>query len=242
MFNGQLESECKVHLLLPVFILVVTMFWVLGSVTQYTNAVNVDPILYAKDSRPLGLSYGEWAARWQQWMISVPAANNPTNDQTGKNCALAQGGPVWFLTGTTGGAAVRSCNVPSTKAIFFPIIVSECDYASYPNVKKVNELIACARQDVNSVTTLDASVDGLKLTNLNAYRVTSPLFSLNIPAGNIFGAPAGQTQAVIDGYVLMLHPLSPGTHKIHFFGLNPGNPNTSTENYLVDVTYNLEVK
>jgi hypothetical protein len=238
MLEHRSEFERNVVALASMFIILMTI----NIVTQYTYASKIDPTLYAKDSRPFGLSYGEWAAKWQQWMISVPAPNNPTNDHTGKNCAVAQSGPIWFLTGTTGGGAVRSCSVPSGKGIMFPIIGSECDYASYPNTKTESDLIACARQDVNTVVRLDASIDGLSLNNLTSYRVTSPLFQLDIPHDNIFGAPAGKTQGVIDGYFLILHPLSPGRHLIHFSGLNPGNPTTGTENYAVDLTYNLEVK
>ena len=214
-----------------------------GSISTYhAEAADINPALYPKDSKPFGMSYGEWAARWQSWMISVPTPNNPTTDHTGKNCALGQSGPVWFLTGTTGGSAVRNCTIPSGKAIMFPIIASECDYASYPSVKKLEDLIACAKQDVNTVTTLDASIDGVTLKNLNTYRVTSPLFSLTIPPENIFGAPAGKTQGVIDGFFLIFQPIPSGNHQLRFSGINPGNPTTGTENYAVDVTYNLVIK
>jgi hypothetical protein len=72
-----------------------------------------------------GNTYGEWSARWWQWLLSIPAATNPNSDTTGANCAQEQAGPVWFLAGTFGGSAVtRSCTVPAGKALFFPILNS----------------------------------------------------------------------------------------------------------------------
>jgi hypothetical protein len=65
----------------------------------------------------------------------APQPLNPATEPTSKNCAINQTGPVWFLPGTTGGAAERTCTIPAGKAILFPVISSECDYASYPNLK-----------------------------------------------------------------------------------------------------------
>jgi hypothetical protein len=63
--------------------------------------------IFPPDSQPYGLSYGEWTAKWWQWVHSIPTGNNPQLDQTGEDCAQAQNqtGPVWFLAGTSGGSA-----------------------------------------------------------------------------------------------------------------------------------------
>src|SRR6476659_4355633 len=57
--------------------------------------------MYSVDSKPYGLSYGEWTAKWWQWLYSIQREVNPANDDTGKNCAQDQSGPVWFLAGST---------------------------------------------------------------------------------------------------------------------------------------------
>jgi hypothetical protein len=41
-----------------------------------------------------GQSYGEWAAAWWQWVLSVPADHNPALDLTGADAAQGQSGPV----------------------------------------------------------------------------------------------------------------------------------------------------
>ncbi len=92
-----------------------------------------------------GLTYGEWAAAWWQWLLPIPPCTAgvpdpkhptecagtpaPTLDLTGDECATHQdlSGSVWFLAGTSYntldfGAPTRSCTVPADKYRFFPIV------------------------------------------------------------------------------------------------------------------------
>src|SRR4029077_20020533 len=55
--------------------------------------------VYPPGSNPLGVTYGEWTARWWQWLLSIPGPVNTNLDTTGANCAQGQSGPVWFLAG-----------------------------------------------------------------------------------------------------------------------------------------------
>jgi hypothetical protein len=41
-----------------------------------------------------GASYGEWSARWWQWILSIPAETNPNFEG---DCAQGQYDRVWFL-------------------------------------------------------------------------------------------------------------------------------------------------
>jgi hypothetical protein len=56
--------------------------------------------IFTTDSRPYGLTYGEWTAKWWQWAYSIPSDVHPAYDDNGKYCAEGQSGPVWFLAGT----------------------------------------------------------------------------------------------------------------------------------------------
>lgn len=89
---------------------------------------------------------------------------------------------------------------------------------------------------------MSASVDGIKLNNLEKYRVESPMFNMAFPSNNIFGQKAGPTVAKSEGWYVILEPLSPGTHDVIFGGSILGNPVTGTESYTTDVGYNLTVK
>ena len=51
------------------------------------------------------------------------------NDPDGKWCGTSQSDThVWFLAGTTGNSASRTCEIPAGKAIMFPIINVLCHY------------------------------------------------------------------------------------------------------------------
>ncbi|HET7148944.1 MAG TPA: hypothetical protein VFI73_10645 [Candidatus Nitrosopolaris sp.] len=226
-------------------IVAITLFSILlmyPAVVVLVRADNINPGVFAIDSKPYGTSYADWTANWSKWLISIPQPGNPITDSTGKYCAQGQSGPVWFLPGTTGGAAERTCTIPAGKAVLFPVLNSECDYVSFPNVKSEPELVSCARADVNRGINQQATVDGVSLKQLGTYRITSPQYNFTYPAKNIFGAPQGPTQGVTDGYWVFLQPLSPGKHELHFSGETPGNPTTGTANFAVDVTYHLIFK
>lgn len=175
--------------------------------------------VFSTDSKPYNLTYGEWTARWWQWAYSIPKNINPSYDDTGKYCSVGQSGPVWFLTSTYKHAVNRYCNVPAGKAILFTILNSECSYAEFPNLKTEQQLRQCAKEMQDSVTNVEASVDGISIKDLDKYRIQSPLFSFTLPKSNILGLPAHiTTQSVSDGNWVFLKPFSVGKHIIYFKG------------------------
>jgi hypothetical protein len=68
------------------------------------------------------------------------------------------------------------------------------------------------------IRTLQVTVDGKNIKQLWKYRVQSPVFDITLPDDNIIGLPPGKGASVSDGYWLMLEPLSPGDHTIHYEG------------------------
>jgi hypothetical protein len=179
------------------------------------------PSVFSADSKPYNLTYGEWTARWWQWGYSIPKNVNPAYDNTGKDCGQKQkqNGPVWFLAGTYGHSVNRVCTIPTGKAILFPILNSECSFAEFPKLKTLSELHTCAKSIQDQVTTLNASIDGVPIPNLEKYRIQSPLFNFTLPQNNILRMPANTTtEAVGDGNWVFLKPLSPGIHKLMFKG------------------------
>jgi hypothetical protein len=205
--------------------------------SQSSNNLGV----FTTDSKPYGLTYGEWTARWWQWANSIPKPDNPAVDNTGKNCAIDQNGPVWFLAGTFGGSAERTCTIPSGKAILIPIFNSECSYAEFPALKSESELRSCAKSLQDKTTSLEATIDGMSIQGLEKYRVASPLFNLTFPENNVAGVPPGLTQGVSDGNWLFLKPLPPGKHEIHFAGASVDIATTSTNNFATAATYHVTV-
>jgi hypothetical protein len=210
------------------------------------NALSTAQVL-PPQSRPYGLSYGEWSVRWWQWAYSIPFVGHPLFDETGADCAAGQSGPVWFLGGVfnvTGSATRDLCVVPAGKALFFPILNVEWDNFCPPIAPplSVADLAATAAAWVNLATDLECDVDGKQVRNLSSYRVVADPFAIQLPAGNIWEAfgcltPAGSYSPLVpDGIYVMLAPLSAGSHTIHFHG-TIGAP----VNFTLDITYHLTV-
>src|SRR2546426_6305813 len=95
---------------------------------------NPNPLVLPINSTPYGKTYGEWSAEHWKWTFSFPVDHHPQTDTA--DCSAGQSGPVWFLGGTftttvdpsgvVVGRATRDCAVPAGKALFFPIIDTEC--------------------------------------------------------------------------------------------------------------------
>jgi hypothetical protein len=189
-----------------------------NNINHGTLSPTYSPV-FSADSKPYNLTYGEWTARWWQWGYSVPKYSNPAYDDTGKNCAQGQRGPVWFLAGAYGHPVNRVCSIQEGKAILFPILNSECSFAEFPKLKTLSQLHTCAKTIQDHVTKLYASVDGIPIPHLQEYRIVSPPFNFTLPQNNILGMPANtNTQAIADGNCAFLKPLSPGIHKLIFKG------------------------
>ena len=207
--------------------------------SQAQNSIDV----FMTDSRPYGVAYSEWTARWWQWALSIPKDINPVGDETGKYCTEKQEGPAWFLAGTFGGRAERSCTIPFGKAILFAPMNVECSYAEDSNLKTESDLRVCAKSGQDLVRAVEVTVDGMKLQNLQKYRIQSPLFNLTLPNNNVFGLPASNTMAVSDGIWVFLKPLSPGNHEVHSKGTCVDFTTPSTvPSFVSDVTYHLTIK
>ena len=218
-------------------------------------AGNPNPGVLPPNSHPFGKTYEEWNAKWWQWFFSVPASKNPglaTNSAV--DCSVGQSGKVWFLAGhfLEGGKFTRNCTIPVGKALFVPLINSWVDNVCATSPLTEDQLHAAAANLVTPPANLHASIDGNSLTNLESYRAISPVFSYTLPPppDNVIKAAfnvsipydCGTTSptvtgAVADGFYLMLHPLTPGSHSINFGGVGPGQ-----DGITLDVTYNLTVK
>jgi hypothetical protein len=174
----------------------------------------------------LNRTYGDWSAAWWKWALAIPAATNPMSDPTGAFCDIGQAGDVWFLAGVLwGGTAERTCTIPSSRYIFFPIANSNWVQTFWddPSLTEPDW-----RQWAETFLpfagggSLEATLDGKKIVfdpMTPIVRSQSPVFTATFPADNIFGMdPAGLTgyPIVSDGYWVMLPPLAPGLHELRF--------------------------
>ena len=176
----------------------------------------------------------------------IPHATSPAG-LTGENGAVGQSGPVWFLAGVgfgVGPTLERSLTVPAGEALFFPLVnyvwVNTPQYGD-PEWSPEQEAFARAyiAAEIDTASDLTCQIDGREVKNLQSYRCQTPVGGaqmVTLPEGNLFGADAGTYGPMVtDGYYLMLAPLKPGEHTIHFTaGLGGSTP--------MDVTYHLTVQ
>ena len=199
-------------------------------------------------SHPFGLSYTQWSERHWQWLYSIPASSHPVfQDGNIDLSAYQPAGRVWFLCGSFSVTPVqsgffaqanRTASVPHGKALFFPIIDAEASTAEGNGTSQA-DLTAAARSFAEPASALACEIDGQSVQNLEHYQFISPVFNWGpLPADNLLGLPGGTTtQSVSDCFFLMVAPLPPGQHTIHFTGTAGLAPNAFT----LDITYHLTV-
>jgi len=199
--------------------------------------------VYAPNENVLGMSYGDWSVAWWQYILLFQNSVSPYSDTTGQRCSDGQSGPVFFLVGGPVNPTTRSCTIPAGKALFVPIINVECSSVEGPGFQGRNgqEARACAASyvDTTDVKHLKFTVDGVKVKQLGDFRAQSPYYYFNMmpPDDNFLGVPgATEGYSASDGYWVMVKPLSPGTHVIHFEGSW-----TAAGGAVQNVTYNLTV-
>ncbi len=200
---------------------------------------NSNPGIRPPEKKTYGKTYGQWAAAWQQWAFSIPADQSPFLDETGASAGAGQSGPVWFLAGNFGGETVRNITVPSGKSLFFPVVNSffiRTEPEEPTDVAGIRPILLGFLPP-----TYACEIDGRSVQDLEDYYTESPLFTQRLFADNIFGiAPGKYGPAMTLGYYLMVNPLRPGSHTIHFSGLHPNGPGED-DDFTLDVTYNITV-
>ena len=145
------------------------------------------------------------AALWTT-VLETPDAQNPFGSGGAAFACLDLGGTVSpFAPG-----GVESCTVKPGTKIFVAASSFECSTFEGNGTTEA-ELRDCAREadvDVAPSVTVDGGA-------VPVVEVETGLLNIVLPEGNIFGQPAGTTGlSVGHGWVVLLHPLTPGTHTV----------------------------
>jgi len=177
-----------------------------------------------------GRTIGEWSAEWLKWMVVIPTNQNPMLDIDGSRAGVGQPeGDVFFLGFAPGFSAetvTRSFSVPEGKYLFFPVMFYEADNVNTFPPLSVQELRDQAAGIINAPLELHATIDGVEVPNLLEHRAITPVLSFFYDSADNFqtfafgGQPiTGLIDPVVaDGYWLMIEPLTPGVHTLHFGG------------------------
>jgi len=138
--------------------------------------------LLLQEPRLFGISREEWTERWWRWLLAIPRSSNPALDATGKHCMNGQKDQtIWYLAGTLGDSASRECTIPSSRSIVLPIINDEQSFAESPQLTNESQLEQLVKSQIDGVTELHASIDGVRLSNLRQYRVRTLPFDITLP-------------------------------------------------------------
>jgi hypothetical protein len=215
--------------------------WAVGATDQSLG--NANPRIIPNQ----GPMYADLSAKWWQWAFSFDAANVPFLNMGGSvDVSAGQSGHVWFLAGESfaaGGAPVtRSATVPTGISLFVPIANLVNDYpcpdpnfAPGPGETLEQFLQRTGNEALPNFTDLFAQIDGRPLTRLSLYRVTSALFVFTADpalAATLDPCITGTPQPGVSvGYWMLVTPLTPGVHTLHF----------GTPSWGQDVTYILTV-
>jgi hypothetical protein len=223
----------------------------LGLLAAPSARAATQPDIVSPTATYAGKTYAEWSASWWQWSLPQPAAHHPLSgaiDAEGTadpraGCDRGQSGPVWFLGAVVGGGTTvtRHCTVPRGIALYFPVGNTECSsiepkpfFGATADARR-----RCAEKFIDrflDVTRSAAQIDGVEVGDWPARRVTSPDFAFSLPpcpAANVLGVDCalGGGRAVDNGFYLLLRPLAPGPHVIHFTNSFPAF------DFTMDITY-----
>jgi len=127
----------------------------------------------------------------------------------------------------TGGSAYACFDLDGTVAPFAPVSVESCTVSTGTWIFVTGSSVECSTFEGNGTTDAElrecaragdlqaaptVTIDGRALP---VTEVETPLMNITLPSDNIFGQPAGtQGLSVGHGWVVLLHPLTPGTHII----------------------------
>jgi hypothetical protein len=225
--------------------------WALFLVVTYTVPAQADrsaPLVAPIDSKPGGQTYGRWAAEWWQWALGIPAVSNPLTDITGEFCDQRQVDKVWFLAGTSlsDAAVVRYCHIPAGRSLFFPLINNRWLAFLNDSPEERTEEFIRAKARCAIPAQIEAWIDGRKVHQPTRFftgraRLRSPIFSLQLPPGNVFGVDETIVPELVlspsaeEGYYLFVYPLPPGKHVIQWTATGCTSGNSQ------NITYHLSV-
>jgi hypothetical protein len=221
-----------------VVISIVVVFFV-PSLIVTSQADQLNPGVYSKDSTPFGIPYKEWVAKWWQWNVGIPKSEHPRDNYSAEKCAANQNGSVWFLPDILSGEEDRSCTIPAGKAVLVPLLTGECENSSTP-VMSDEELHQCALAG-DEYAVISATLDGQNIQNLQQYRTYTSFFNITIVKDNIFDNHPGTFKGNADGFFVFLEPLSPGNHDLRLT-TSVANPTTPSYNYAATANYHLIIK
>jgi hypothetical protein len=190
----------------------------LATVSIHTQASNSGIRALPPEAKVEGMDLGQWHSAFWKALLGTPTSDNPFVNLPEK-CYFAQTGNVGI--GVAGGASgIAHCEMPVGMQLYVLVVGVECSTVEGLGSNE-EELKACVQG--YPYGSLDASIDGVPVKNLDQYTAFSRLYPVTVPADNPWGftGPAtGYSVARNNGFITT--PMTPGKHTIHVHGTIPG--------------------
>jgi hypothetical protein len=217
-----------------VFVFAITLNLLIHIPESFSSIDN--KYIYDLDEKINGKNYSEWSGQWWTLLQNFTSDNVPSGDTTGEKCSKNQTDPnMFFLFGSNGNslkAIERECNIPPSKAIFVPVLASECSDSEDKSLDTLQKRRDCV-YDGTKDGIVEFKLNGMQLTNLTNYYSEIPI-NVSLPAGNIWGVDPGLAMEYTGGYYVILKPLPVGQHTIELKGTDPG-VFTNSVNYKINI-------
>lgn len=187
------------------------------------------------DKNYLGLSYGEWSARWLNWLVSPDPDlhnNGPVVFLRGIDFELRQGGYRHFIR-----IDKQKIRISLNQAIFWPVICHFVDEKMVPTLddsqKRLTDVFNGAINSDYPPDKIQATIDAEPITDLTEHFIASPDFVLHVPEptygqslGSLFQIPIiypGDWRAAMCGYFIMIKPKPTAANSGSFVIASNGN-------------------
>lgn len=193
---------------------------------------------YSRESKPYGLSYGEWTVKWWKWALSFPESLNPVFDSTGELANSKQQLNVFFLAGIFGtndkSFPTRQCAMPYGKSILFPVINYEANMSEYPELKDEVHMLNLVSGHMDRIVVKECFINGQRIIPERVHS-NPKIFWVSVNK-DFPGLDKGKkTLAAADGYWIFLEPLNRGKYYISFKGSCEEGKLNSGANYWLTV-------
>ena len=136
------------------------------------------------------------------------------------------------------------CVVPEGTAIYVYVSVGNCSSVEPPPYFGSNEdeLRACVDSEMFELSPdVEASVNGHEVANLDSYRATTPMFTLNVPDDHVIDFfPPGVPLVMAVNHGFIIAPPPPGEYVIRETWLADNIPSTYTVNVTVEAPLIIE--
>jgi hypothetical protein len=165
--------------------------------------------IYHQNSKPLGLTFSEWSAKWWRWLLLIPKSLNPAMDSSGQNASLGQANSkVFFLCQTIEAVneqPSRKICIQRGTSLFLPVINWISNFYEHGNTER--DLIDVATKRMDTIGNLEFNLNGNNIQGLGKYRFQSKFFTVELPKDNILDLPPGKARLISDGYWVFTEPI-----------------------------------